>query len=97
MPGILGSALHYPRQPAVQELWTENLLGNYKLLLQQPSLLHWNGVVAHSRLIKRMSVSSKIPWPQVDLYEGLIQALRSDSELGRSPLLDVPTIGANLY
>ncbi|HEV2202192.1 MAG TPA: hypothetical protein VGR73_20420 [Bryobacteraceae bacterium] len=32
VPGILGSALYYPRKPEPFELWGENLYSNYKLL-----------------------------------------------------------------
>lgn len=90
VPGILGSSLHYPREPVDHEVWGENLYTNYGALIAQPALLHWTGIRANARLIRQMHFSKRIPWPKVDLYDSLLKQLESDVEFKESSVLQCP-------
>lgn len=85
IPGIMGSALFYEEGPDQRdEIWGENFFTNYKRLLDNSTMLRWNGTPAESSLLQNIYFSRTIPLlPKYRLWDGVLQHLYRHPEFGK--------------
>lgn len=83
VPGIMGSTLFYEDGPGrADEIWGENFRTNYGRLLDNPTLLRWNGRPAGSSLLENVYPTKVMPFAKYRLWGGLLDYLRGHPEFG---------------
>jgi hypothetical protein len=83
IPGIMGSVLYYGRtRNEANEIWSENLLANYRRLLSNPTVLRWNDVPAQAELLEAVYTSRLLKLPKVHLWKNLLRFLANHQEFG---------------